>query len=728
MQTRVHRLLGLIFLGFFSPSALATPQAKDREIRAKKVSSTEIQIDGHLTEEHWKTAERSGDFLERTPNPGDTPPVKTEVAVLYSDDAIYVGIWNSLSPNERPRSLELRRDSYRIWNDDAVTLKFDVAHDRRTSINLGVNAEGAQVDAMALNNGRSFRREFDAVWSAKSQVTDGLWTIEYRIPYSALGMTATNTPKRIVGFNVSRDHNKRTATYDWSLLPPEMGASAASHYGDILGLDEAGATGRSVEILPFSLVSYPSEDEWSGGWGDLRAGFDLKTRLGQDFWMEGTAFTDFAEVDLDDELVNLTRFPLFLPEKRPFFLSGLSVFESGKRGRSQPFFSRRMGLNPDGEQVPILGGLKMYGRLEGLDVGVLNVTTASQGEYPMLNDTVMRTRHRFDGGSSIGAIFTSRNAIHSDESTVHQHTVGVDANAALMNQRLDLYGFVAMSLDENAEEEQGTSLALEIDYRGRIWQPELSVLRTDSAYDPALGFVRRRDALELNAESPFTFRMKDGTWSLAEVEIDGGAILRASDQEYLGGNTTISGYLRARNGWRLRSSVTYLEDVVDAEDELPTGEVIRPDTYTGSQLYLGLGSPNSRNPAVWVDYLYDAAFYGGTRHSVGPELSSYLGKHFRLALAVNTSIFQLPNEEQSKATTMNGGLTIAFSPTLFWEHNLQANTVDESGRILSRIRWRYLPGSDVFIVLQQDAEWGDQFTTTEPRAILKLTYWWDAVL
>ena len=252
--------------------------------------------------------------------------------------------------------------------------------------------------------------------------------------------------------------------------------------------------------------------------------------------------------------------------------------------------------------------------------------------------------------------------------------------------------------------------------------------KENACHDPALGFVRRDDTLEINAESPVTFRMKEGVWSVAEIDLKQGTALRASDHEYLGGFSTLSGYIRSRQGWRLRGVASYKEDVVDEEDDLPTGEIIAPGTYSGPAFSLGLGSPNSRNPSVWLDYGYDRSFYGGTKHSFGPEMSCYFGAHFRLALGMQTAIFQLPNEDQSKTTAVNGGLTIAFTPKLFWEHNLQGNTVDSSGRVLSRIRWRYLPGSDLFIVFQQDAEWEDAWATTDRRAVLKLTYWWDAVL
>ena len=160
-------------------------------------------------------------FIERVPNPRDTPPVGTRVRVLKGEAALYVAVESDFIEGVEPRAFELRRDSGRVWSDDAVTLKFDITLDRRTTLVFATNRAGTQVDAIALNNGRQFRKEFDAVWYTASHFANGTWTIEYKLPYAALGLTA-KSGARIVGFNVTRDHNRRNATYDWSHLPPRV--------------------------------------------------------------------------------------------------------------------------------------------------------------------------------------------------------------------------------------------------------------------------------------------------------------------------------------------------------------------------------------------------------------------------------------------------------------------------------------------------------------------------
>ena len=187
--------------------------------------------------------------------------------IVYDDAFLYVAVESEFAAGDQPVIRELRQDSGRIWADDAITLKFDVAHDRRTSINLGVNFAGAQVDGIGLNNGRQFRREFDAVWNAQSAMDGSTWVVEYQIPYAALGLTASDSLDRILGFNVSRDHNARNATYDWTLIAPELGPSAASEYGALVGIQDVGLDGHGPNI---TLYPHPSPGSGYLEWRCIR--------------------------------------------------------------------------------------------------------------------------------------------------------------------------------------------------------------------------------------------------------------------------------------------------------------------------------------------------------------------------------------------------------------------------------------------------------------------------
>ncbi len=358
----MRRYLAIIAVLAFAGRLQAQPSdttstPERRQLRASSTAGANIQIDGVLDEMVWESTEVSGGFTERTPEPGAPAPVTTEVRVLYDSDALYVGVQMSLAPGEVPRGSERVRDSFGIFSDDAVTLKFDVRTDRRTTLGFGVNALGTQIDYIALDNGQEFRREHDAIWQAETSITHTHWIAEFRIPAPALGLPEREGA-RVIGFNVTRDHNARLATYDWSELPPEYGAMSAQHYGELLGVQGIG-DGAPLALMPFLLFGAPHDGTLPV---ELKAGGELRLRLGPDIWSEVTVFTDFAAVDLDEPTANLSRFPLFLPEQRPFFLSGVSIFKFGIPSQAQLFFSRRIGLDEDGETVPIFGGAKVFGR------------------------------------------------------------------------------------------------------------------------------------------------------------------------------------------------------------------------------------------------------------------------------------------------------------------------------------------------------------------------------
>ena len=432
-------------------------------------------------------------------------------------------------------------------------------------------------------------------------------------------------------------------------------------------------------------------------------------------------------MDLDDPLINLSRFPLFLTEKRPFFLSGLNIFEFGQRGAAQPFFSRRIGLDSNAETVPIWLGTKLYGQVGRLGVGFLNVTTAENAEQPMLNQTVSRLKYTAANGSNIGILVTSANGIDSPNQP-HRHTIGGDATLSLMDNRLELSTFADLSVSSETGVEPGSSSQVAVDYRGRIWQPGISVTRVDDNYDPALGFVRRRDVTTVDARSRWTLRAPKGPISETGITVESDYLLTSNLDDYLGRNTQLVGSLGFRNGWRISSSLSHVEDVVEETFTLPTDEEITAGTYDGVSAALRIGTPWRRNPAVSATYRWSNAFYGGTQNQLSLGSVVSLGAHFRWSTNLTGTQFKLPGYETSKTLSLNSGVTAAFSPTLFWENNIQGVSTTETGRILSRIRWRYLPGSDAFLVYQEDVEWNNSMTSTDRRFVFKLNYWWDTTL
>lgn len=687
-------------------------------------------IDGRLDEEDWSAAPVGRPFVERVPRPGALPPVATEVRVLHDRDAIYVAVTSYLEEGEVPRALELTRDSSRIWSDDAITLKFDVRHDRRSTVGFAVNPAGAQIDFLALDNGNVFRLEYDAVWEAAARTEGDRWTAEFRIPAAALGLPP-GFDGRLLGFNVTRDHNARQATYDWSHLPPEFGAMSALHYGDLAGAEDVGG-GTPFVLNPYALLEVPGRPAWDIPF-ELRAGGEARLRLAGDTWGELTLVTDFAEVDNDAQIVNLDRFPLFLPERRPFFLNGLDVFAFGSEGQAQLFFTRRIGLDEAANPVPILGGLKVYGRQDPVRFGVLNVVTAATDGQPAANWGVARMRVNVGEASYLGAMIASRAFLPDDlfapgpSYAAEPHlSVGLDGLVRAFDRRLEASAFAAFTYRDGPQGSEGLAGEAVVRWRGEQWMPVASVLYLQEGLRPELGFVRRPSIVRGAADVPWVARnVAPGLRTLTltgngrlELEEDLSRVLRAS-----------GGYLvdvETEGRWRVFAGSDYVEDVVRQPFDLLPDLEVAAGTYRGVATILGARSPSERNPEASVTLRVSNAFFGGVSYQADVDGAAAFGRHLRMSVGAVGTLLDFPERSLTPTLALNATVTVTPNALVVLDLVGQVNSVGEVFLGLARLRWRYLPGSDLFVVYR--TTWSFVTRSVDQTVTVKVAYRADVLL
>jgi len=734
--------LALVFCMATASLAHAQDDSTEEPLRPSLAASPRgeavVRIDGRLNEDVWDTAEVGERFTERRPNPRAVPPVDTRFRVLYDDDAIYVGVEMMLLPGEETRALELRRDSFRIYSDDAVTLKFDVAHDRRNTVGFTVNPANAQLDYIAVDNGRTFRREYDSVWESQTRVEDDRWVAEFRIPLPALGIPAGEA-HRIIGFNISRDHNERFATDDWSHLPPEFGAVSALNYGDVTNLNLEG--GSPFTVIPYVLVGWATPDPgepveqnariWGGG--------DARLRFGEDVWSEVTILTDFSQVDIDDPQINLNRFPLFFPERRPFFLNGLDIFEFGEAGNSQLFFSRRIGLDDDGNEIPMWGGAKVYGHAGAFGFGILDVLTGD----PNTNWAVGRVRANIGEAGYLGVMATLRNNLEGlpmdadpDERT-EGYALGVDGTLRFLEgERLELTGSVSATDDAVRDGESfddHLSGTARIRYRGHNVRPAVALLYVGDEYDPDVGFVFRQGIAQPSAQ--LTYITFPDALGLKDVQLAGiGRVRRSADwDEDLGGDATLSLNVNWPS-WGFDASGGYEADVVEPGDEFDLLDIIPIEAgrYDGMFMEYGIYASSELNPNASFRYRATSAFFGGVRQTFTLSGGASVGPHFRLAGTARQSFISIPGYDDEGALTVSSTLTVAPSTLLFFDWIVQINDFERETTSLLRMRWRYLPGSDLFFVYRHDIPYdcyqAGAVCETVAELTLKATYRFDALL
>ncbi|MFO0709941.1 MAG: DUF5916 domain-containing protein [Sandaracinus sp.] len=711
-------------------------------IDAVSCAGTPITIDGHLDESAWGRAPYATGFRERIPHPDHRPPVETRFRVLFDDDAIYFGL-EMLHPTEQtPRQIERTRDGTDLYADDAITLKIDARRDRRTTLGFSLNPAGTQLDYLAIDNGRLFRREVDMVWQSAVVVLPDRWIAEVRIPAVALGLSdVAPGAERTIGLNVSRDHAARIATYDWARMPAEFGPWSALHYGEIRGVTGLGG-GAPFNVTPYALV----EHRGAGSDGTvpdalrLAAGGEAQLRLVNDTWLEATLLTDFAQVDLDDALVNLDRFPLFYPERRPFFLTGLDVFDFGVSGILQPFYSRRIGLDRDAHPIPVLAGVKLYGREGPVSFGLLDTVTEEQGRD--VNSLAGRVRVRLDEGASyVGAIVVGRQPFL--ESGVvpgepgNQTTVGADALWRTLDERLELSAFALGTSRDGPDEHpvtheplgsgEGVAGFAQVRYLGTWTQPRAYFLYQDEGFAPSLGFVRRRGVPRALVEVPLVARMS--RFFLRRITLLATGVLETtpSFDRALTTSGSVSLDVESDAGWNLILYGAYQEDTVqDAFDVVP-GVTVPAGVYRGVSTYVSLATPDNFNPYLYASYGLSNAYFGGERHNGYAQIAWSPLPELRVVASADVYRVALRGQPAFFTYAING--LVRVTPLTTLQADLVARVDQESRRAIGmlRIRWRYAPGSDLYLVWREDLLY-EPVLTSERTLTVKVTYRIDGLL
>ncbi|MEZ4362292.1 MAG: DUF5916 domain-containing protein [Kofleriaceae bacterium] len=462
--------------------------------RAQRRTGT-ISIDGALDEEAWRGAPRQSAFTQRFPKEGAPPGVETEFAVLYDDDALYVGVWLKDSEPKLIKGLLTRRDEESP--SDSVMVAIDSYHDRRTAFAFGLNPAGVQRD-MIIYDDTALDSSWDAVWSGSSSIGEGGWVAEYRIPLSQLRFSGEASQQW--GLQVHRVVARTGEEVTWSPWPrsrPEI----VSRFGLVDGIERVGSS-RNVEVLPYAtagLASRPvdaGDPLHDGVSPEGNVGLDVKYGLSSSFSLAATINPDFGQVEADPSQVNLSANELFFPEKRPFFLDGVDLFKmglgQGDDNSETLFYSRRIGAAPhgsaDGDYVEspssttIYGAAKVSGKTSGgWSVGVLDAVTAredaafidgagvrgSQMVEPLTNFAVAKVKRDFRGGlTTLSASATSVHRRLEDRSLAKElhdqaYTGGLELQHRFWRERAALSAkllgsYVHGSREAIAETQQST--------------------------------------------------------------------------------------------------------------------------------------------------------------------------------------------------------------------------------------------------------------------------------
>ncbi|MEE2668611.1 MAG: DUF5916 domain-containing protein [Gemmatimonadota bacterium] len=691
--------------------------------------ASSIRVDGLLDEAAWRDAPIASGFRQQEPFEGEPATEITEVQVLFDDATLYVGVMaRDRSPEEviarilqRDKLMEVTDDEGKpeFTSDDAVVIVLDPFHDHRNAVVLGTNPNGAEFDALITDEGREFNVDWRGVWEVAARRTPAGWSAEFAIPFRSLRFPETSDEPW--GFNiyrVIRRKNEQTLWSSWSRS--NEGFTRVSRAGHIHGLTNLPRTGLNVELKPYVLagsIQEPDLFDHLDADEQLEIGLDAKYEVRPGLVLDATLNTDFAQVEVDDQQVNLTRFSLFYPEKRDFFLENGGIFEMGWRSMYEPppfllFFSRRIGISEDGP-IPVLGGLRLTGRTGDQTVGFVNVVMDEALGEPRQNHAVARLKRDIGDNSYVGAMVTDRREV-GDWNT----TGGVDWSF-WPTSVLNVQGFAAATAASGVGGE-GAAYRLGIDYqtdRLGITAGQLGV-GPDATAD--LGFITRKDIQRSDTFLRFTPRPKflglrklNLFWNSKVFTSFDGALRDwetglAFEPEWNTGDEFAFAFMRGFN--RLDEPFDISENVT-----IPVGD------YDANQIMLFANTSRNR-PIMLNSMAFLQSYFDGHIRMITNDVTASPNANTALTLGFTHNRVDVP----AGAFTANLArlrVGYAFSTKLVANTLIQYNKRDDELSISVRINFIHRPGSDLFIVINEERGSSTSIWDVNTRAsVVKLTY------
>jgi hypothetical protein len=713
-----------------SGGALAqVPEAADRtappSVSARRASGP-ITVDGRLDEPTWSAADTLGGLRQREPLEGEPASEATVVRVLYDDENLYLGILAHDSSLDDIVARVLERDGLAEFGlfgdlldvpDDMVAVVLDTYHDRRNAFLFATNPVGNQTDALIENEGQGINEDWDGVWDVAARRHERGWSAEIAIPFRTLRFSADE--RQTWGFNVARVIKRKNEEALWSSWGRDNGGLFKIARAGVLDGLEGLRRGANLQIEPYVLARASSADrvapEEFDDDDEIEMGGDAKWGITPNVTLDLTVNTDFAQVEADVEQINLTRFSLFFPEKREFFLENAGIFEFGIEGFGPPplllFFSRRIGI-ADGREVPLLGGARVTGRAGRWSIGALDVVTGKAGEEPRSHWSVVRVRRNVLARGQVGGIVTHQAPVERDGSTAF----GVDFSLLPTNEFL-LTALVAGSVDP-ADPPEPFAADLVADYTGDFWGWRLSWYMIGEGMRPAVGFVRRPGVHRVFG----TLRQRPRPGGLVRS-----VTIRENVEVFANTDGTVEDRIfqlqiepRLETGDQLRVVLERRSERLEEPFALRP-ELVVPAGEYGNTGWTVSGETTRERP-VWLGASYaEPGFFDGRRRELVGELGWTPSPH--LALSVGWSRNEIETPHGDLATDLGiVRIGLARSTRLRWDTQLQYNGEDDELGGNLRLHWIWSPGSDFYVVanLRRD-ELGDSDGPSSRTLVVKLT-------
>ena len=702
----------------FSAPAVAGQEFDQAAIRATKRATAvrtvqPVVIDGALDEEAWKQAPLAEGFYQQFPDEFAPASERTEVRFLYDEDTLYIGAMLYDAEPGRIIIDSLRRD-FSNFQTDSFLVVFDTFLDRRSGYSFVTNAAGALRDVQASDNGRRNDANWDAAWSVRSKVLENGWSTEIAVPFKTLRFPAGSD--QTWGMQMQRIMRRKNEFVTWSPVPRQFSHYAVSYAGTLAGITGV-RSGSDLRVTPFATAQVTNRRPGTSGWGrDGDGGVDVKWGLGSSLLLDASYRTDFSQVEADEQQINLTRFSLFFPEKRQFFLESPASFQVGlasvetERRDLLPFFSRRIGLSASGQPIPVVGGLRLTGRAGAQNIGLLSMRTESFEQEPGAQFTAARISRELAPGASLGAFYFGREAVGSggfnrvgglDLRLTPQPAIEIEAFAmrsAASGVAGDFAGRTGVRVDTNA-------------HRAR-----LGLIHVGGDFRNDLGFITRRGIATTFGSYKRVFRPSD-TRALIREQTVGFEAEQSLNDRYSDVLTQLGAVtygLQLRDGAVVNAQLNGTREHLDRPFTVGSSLSIEPGEYAFESASIEYRSNQSARISGNVN-LEAGEYWNGRQRLTTAGIRVRVNEKVAASATLTRNTIDMP---QGSFTGDLARLRLdwSFSPRMFLNAFVQYN--GEADAWLSNIRFNLVhrPLSDIYVV------WNETRQPTDIRRALMLKY------
>jgi hypothetical protein len=667
-----------------------------------------ITLEGRLDEAVWQRGVPAVDFLQTNPNEGASGSERTEVRVAYDEDTFYIGARFFDSEPDGILAYQKERDAG-LGSDDRFMWILDTFLDGRTGYFFEINPAGLMGDGiLRIGSGRTINKSWDGIWEARVFRGSFGWSAEIRIPFRTLNF---DRDLDSWGINFQRTVRRKNEDALWSGHRRNQGLFSPAHAGRVTGL-QGMSQGLGLEAKPYAAAAWKYDSETGTG-VPADVGVDVTYSLNSSLRAAVTVNTDFAETEVDQRRVNLTRFPLFFPERRAFFLEGSSVFNFAQTSGVTPFFSRRIGL-ADGEPVPIRYGARLAGSAGAYELGFLQVQTGRHDAQPAETFTIARVKRNFLTQSSIGAIYTRRaggeftlvEPGEQAEPLANGHTFGIDLDMFTSTFRRDKnLQFEAFFVGNTEPLEAGTSslrdrsaYGVRFNYPNDIWRAHVSFRELGDDYDPAVGFTSRNGFRRVQPSVTFAPRPERLSSVVRQLEfelfyehladLENQLQTRRVNLKLLGIN------FQSGDGFDVdaRNRFEHLDETFEISD----GVVLPIGDYSFNEWQLSARTASRRTISGRVSY-GSGGFWSGDRAQMSVNLTVQPQPGVQFSADWERDMVDLPEGGfTANLVRLEGAWHV--SPWASVTSDLQYDDVSGLLGLYSRLRWIIEPGSDLYFV------------------------------